>query len=117
MGSETLIIGTIALLLGAGIAHIFKKQIKKILNRKQKEMDEIVNDPDLLVEKLNKNGKMVDSGEELKYSVVEEGGVRKVSLERTKVKPEPPLQPQTAKKKVSKKKKVVKKNVRPKSKK
>lgn len=109
MGSETLIIGTIALLLGAGLGHVLRNKIKKLLNTKQKKMDEIINDPDLLVEKLNKNGKMVDRGEELKYSVVEEGGVRKVSLERTKVKPEQPTQPQTAEKKVSKKKKVVKK--------
>ena len=103
MGSEALVIGTIALVLGAGIGHILRNRIKKILNTKQKEMDAIVNDPDLLVEKLNKNGKMVDSGEELKYSVVEEGGVRKVSLEKTKVKPEQPLQPQTTKSKVVKK--------------
>ncbi len=100
MGSEALVIGTIALLLGAGIGHIFRKKIKRLLDRKQKEKDKIINNPDLLVEKLSKNGKMVDSGEELKYSVIEEDGVRKVSLEKTKVKPAPSPQPQAAKKKV-----------------
>ncbi len=109
MGSEALVVGTLDLLLGAGIAHFFRKGIKKLLNTKRKEIDKIVNDPDLLVEKLSENGKMVDRGEELKYSVVEEGGVRKVSLEKTKVKPEQPPRPQTAKKKVINKKKVVKK--------
>ncbi len=105
-----LVVATLALLLGGGLSHIFRKKIKRLLNRKQKEMDEIINDPDLLVEKLSQNGKMVDSGEELKYSVVEEGGVRKVALEKTKVKPEPSLSPTGApRKKVVKKKVVVKK--------
>lgn len=112
MGLETLVVITIAILLGAVLGHIFKKKIKRFLNKKQKEMDKIINDPDLLVEKLNNNGQMVDSGEELKYSVVEEDGVRKVSLTKTKVKPESSPRPQAGKKKVSKKKKIpIKKKV------
>lgn len=87
MGAEVIVVAILAFLLGGGLAYIFRESLVKKLNRAEKEKDKVINNPDLLVEKLNKNGKMVDVGEELKYSVIEENGVKKVALEKCKVQP------------------------------
>lgn len=106
MESEILVVSAIGVFIGAIIGYIISKKINpKKITKQSREIQKIIKDPDLLLEKLNANGKMLDVGDELKYSVVEEGGVKKLQVER--IPPKEPLKEKTSKKK---KKKVKKKS-------
>jgi len=79
---EILFITVLAIIIGTIIATILYKKGIKIETKEEKEKEKIINDPDLLLEKLNNNGKMVDSGEELKYSIVDNKGVKSLELKK-----------------------------------
>lgn len=86
MGSENIIIPLGAILIGAIFAYLLlrNKRILQKISKADDKINKVINNPDLLLEKLNENGKMyeVDTREELKYSVVEKNGERKLDLER-----------------------------------
>lgn len=82
MGSEIIIIPLIAIIIGASISYLFRKKLAKIFSGSDKKKNKIINSPDLLLEKLSENGKMVDDGEELEYSVVENDGKRELTMKK-----------------------------------
>lgn len=109
MGSEILVVSVVGLLVGAIIGYILSKKFDLTkLTKNSKDLQKIVKDPDLLVEKLHANGKLLDVGDELKYSVIEKGGIKKVVLERIPPKvpekkvPEKKVSPKKSKKKSKK---------------
>ena len=46
-------------------------------------MQKVLNDPELLIERLNEHGTLIDEGEELNYSIGEQDGKRVVELNKT----------------------------------
>ena len=75
MGSEGFVVIVIGLLLGITMAKLFPKTKfgKKYLGKRDPR-NKVLNDPELLVEKLNQGAGFVDDGKKMKYSVGEEDG-------------------------------------------
>ena len=104
---EIVVVGVIGFGLGALAVYFLSKKTKLIdkIAKKDKRKEEVLNDPELLIKKLNENGKIVDTGETLEYGIVEEGGKKTVGLTRTvhKAKPTKQAAPEKGKGVASKK--------------
>lgn len=82
MGAEFLVVGVLALTLGAVISYKFRDRIERRFNKVEREKTRVINNPELLLEKLNANGKMIDMGEELVFSV---GAENTLVLDKIKI--------------------------------
>ena len=110
-----------SVLVGSVMGYAVFNRFPNLLNtKKEKEVNRIVNNPHLLVEKLNANGKMFEEGKggmraEINFKVgVGEKGQETVEMEKIETKKEPRKQSKK-KEKVTKEK--TKKKVKKKSKK
>lgn len=101
---EIIVVGILALITGAVLVLPFRKKIK---SKEQKAIEKIVEDPELILQKLKEGGKMIDLGEELEYSVKELQGKKTLVLEKKKIITKTPR----AKVKVKKKGQVKKKKL------
>jgi len=113
MGSEILVVSSIGILIGALIAYLITRKVDlRKFTKEYKDLQKITNDPELILEKLNSNGRMEDMDEVLKYSILEEDGVKKLKVERTplKVPKKVPVKSPEDSKKPKKKSKAKKKN-------
>jgi hypothetical protein len=109
MIKESLFVSLSGLILGIMIVFFLSKFGLKIRSKGEREKNKIIKNPELLLEKLNQNGVMVDQGERLNYNVIDEDGKKKLGLERSPaVVQMEPTQP-VKKKVVKKPKKIVKK--------
>lgn len=114
MAAEELVVVVFALIIGLAIGYFLSKnqRLANKFSKEKREMNAILNDPEVLLSKLNANGKIIDDGKELHYSVVEKDGKKVLELKKTTyVNPNPPKEeslpnPQKAKKNP---KKIVKK--------
>ena len=87
MAYEIIFVSVGGVLAGLIIAYLFSRRGLHVPTKEGRKVKKILNNPELLVEKLNKNGEMVDIGEKLEYKVVEgEDGKRRVALEKTAIK-------------------------------
>ncbi len=89
MANELIIVVVLALSLGAIIGYFLAKKTKvmhKLLKKStDKEVEIIINNPDLLLKKLKENGKIIDDGEELEYSIVKKDGKRVIDLVKKQI--------------------------------
>ncbi len=78
--AETVIVGAISMALGAGIMKLAlrSKKVQMLVDRSEKKKYATMNDPDLLLENLNKNGIMVDDGDEISFAVEEKDGKKQL---------------------------------------
>lgn len=93
MIKEIIIICVVAFLVGLIIAWLRMKFFTREIRSRKK----ILRNPELLVEKLKANGKIIDDGKELKYSVVEEMGKKTIKVESEELEkenPKPKLTPE-----------------------
>ena len=105
---EIVVVGIIALGFGALVVYFLseKTNLFEWIAKADKRKKEVLNDPELLIEKLNENGKkIVDTGEILEYGIVEKDGKKIVGLTRTvhKAKPTKQAAPEKGKKVAPKK--------------
>jgi len=77
---EIITVGIFALLVGAGIMKLLLriKKVELLVDRSERRKYKILNDPDLLLEKLNKNGMMVDDGDGISFAVEEKDGKKQL---------------------------------------
>lgn len=61
---------------GAGIMKLLlkNKNIEQKIDRSERKKHEAINNPELLLEKLNSNGVMVDDGDEVSFTIEEKNG-------------------------------------------
>ncbi len=90
MGSEGFIVLAVGLVIGYFIIKLFPKTKfgKKFMDSKDPRQ-RVLNNPDLLVKKLNENGKVIDDGKDMNYSVEDVNGERVVKLELGKERGKP----------------------------
>ncbi len=81
--NEFIIVGVIAFLIGMAITYLFFKRVDPIkFTKDYKDIQKVIQNPEVLVERLNANGKLIDIDEEIKCSVIEEDGVKKLKIEK-----------------------------------
>lgn len=98
MITETIIVVAISVAIGAGIMKLAlkSKKVQMLVDRSEKKKYATMNDPDLLLEKLNKNGVMVDDGDGVSFEVEEKDG-KKQLVQKIKKNIAPKGIPQVAK--------------------
>lgn len=119
MGSEGLVVIGVGLLLGFFMVKLFPKTKfgKKLLENKDPK-NKVLNDPELLVQKLKEGEGFMDEGKDMNYSVGEEDGKKVVKLdigEEKKVSPPKTPKKDTKKKAPKKEKKKAQKKVKKKT--
>ena len=112
MGSEGIVVVIIGLIIGFTSVKIFQRtKFGKAYLKKIDKKQLILNNPDLLVEKLNEGMGKVDDGNKISYSVAEVDGKKIVKMHEEKIpikaEPKEPKKPDK-KKSNSKKRKVYK---------
>ncbi len=86
--TETIIVGIAGLVVGLTAAYFLftKTKLADKLSKEQREKEKIINNPELLLEKLNHNiNSITDEGQKLEYCIEGEGKDRKLVLKKTKV--------------------------------
>lgn len=115
---EFLAVAIPSLLIGAGIMKLLLKnpKIEQKIDRSETKKYEAMDNPELLLKKLNENGTMVDDGDEITFTLEEKDGKKELvqHIKKNEVAPGPPKakpKPAGANKKATPKgkKKVVKK--------
>lgn len=89
MINEIIVISILGIIVGIILAYILSKTNIKFPTKDQRKKNKIINNPELLAEKLNEN-EIVDNGEKLEYSVVEKDGEKHLDLKKTPIKINPP---------------------------
>lgn len=66
--------------IGAGIMKLLlkNKKVELFVDRSERKKYQAINDPELLLEKLNENGTMVDDGDEISFTVEEKDGKKQL---------------------------------------
>ena len=84
---ESLLVGTLSLIVGIIIALILvrKTNILEMISKEERYKNEVINNPELLLQKLNENGPFVDEGEELHFSITKKEGKSNISVNRVKL--------------------------------
>ncbi len=82
---ELAVVGVSSFVFGICVAALLVKYTN-IINRiykHEKYKNEILNDPELLLEKLKENGDIVDMGEKMDLFIVEKDGKKQIEFKRT----------------------------------
>ncbi len=111
---EFIVVGGISLIVGLSVGFVLVKYTNIIdrISKKQRYKQKVINDPELLLEKLKENGAITDMGKKVDLSIVEVDGKKEIKI---KIEEEADQQIQTeVDKKVKKitKKTIKKKKVR-----
>jgi hypothetical protein len=66
--------------IGAGIMRLLlmNKKIEQKIDRSERKKIEAMNDPEILLQKLNSNGVMVDDGDEISFTIEEKDGKKQL---------------------------------------
>ena len=80
MITELITVGLAGIVLGVVVMFFLmkSKKFRNSIDRSDIKKQEAINNPELLLEKLKSNGKMIDDGDEIVYSIEEEGGKKKL---------------------------------------
>ena len=111
---EVLVLLGFALIVGVAIGYFLSKN-KKIANKflkERREIDKVINNPEILLEKLKGHGKIIDNGEELHYSIGEKDGEKVIELNKTPYKAPKESRKQPSETISKKKKKPTKANIK-----
>ena len=77
---ETIAIAIPSMAAGAGIMKLLlkNKKIEQKIDRSERKKHEAINNPEILLEKLNSNGVMVDDGDEISFAIEEKNGEKQL---------------------------------------
>ena len=95
---EALAVAIPSLAIGAGIMKLAlkNKKVEMMIDRSEKKKYDTMNDPELLLKKLNKNGIMIDDGDEVSFAVEVKDG-KKQLVQKIKKNAAPPGIPKVSK--------------------
>ncbi len=105
---ELIVIGVIAFIFGICGAALLVKYTNIIdkISKHERYKQKILNDPELLLEKLKENGDIVDMGEKMDLYIVEKDGKKQIEVKMTSA-PEEAIE--ESKKPIKEKKQIKKK--------
>lgn len=77
---EVIAVAIPSMIIGAGIMKLLlkSKKVEVIIDRSERKKYKAINNPELLLEKLNENGVMVDDGDEVSFAVEEKDGKKQL---------------------------------------
>ena len=110
---EIIAVAITSMAVGVGIMKLALKikKVERLVDRSEKKKYDTMNNPDLLLKKLNDNGVMIDDGDEISFAVEEKDGKKQLVKKIKKnvaAKGIPKMAKSTSNKTIKKKKKTKK---------